>query len=69
MKTNGVLINLSENTGFTLPLNMGELGNISELDLSNCSLTGPYSYIVDIYQFMVNQFTKLFFSLFCLDFV
>ena len=40
MKAGGVDVNLAENSGFTLPLNMGELGDIKELDLSNCSLTG-----------------------------
>ncbi len=45
MKTNGVNINLNGNIGFTLPSNMGELDNIERLDLSNCSLTGMYSYV------------------------
>jgi hypothetical protein len=45
MKTNGVEIMLSKNIGFTLPLDMGELTNIERLDLSNCSLTGKYSYM------------------------
>ena len=32
-----------ENNGFTLPENIGELGDdIAELNLSGCSLTGPY---------------------------
>jgi hypothetical protein len=40
MKTQGVQINLSDNTGFTLPTNIGDLGDITKLDLSRCSLTG-----------------------------
>jgi hypothetical protein len=38
----GFEVQLSFNTGFTLPTNMNELGNIKELDLSDCSLTGPF---------------------------
>ena len=35
---------LSFNTDFTLPANIGELGDdITKLNLSNCSLAGPYS--------------------------
>ena len=37
MTTEGVTVYLQKNTGFTLPLNMGELGNIEKLDLSLCS--------------------------------
>ncbi len=48
MKANGVSIRLEGNIGFTLPSGMGELDNIGILDLSNCSLTGMYSYM-DIY--------------------
>ena len=44
MKTRGVTVSLSGNTGFTLPTNMSELGDIQNLDLSNCSLTGPFFY-------------------------
>ena len=40
MKTQGVSVVLSGNIGFTLPANMNELGDIQELDLNNCSLTG-----------------------------
>ena len=42
MKAKGVDVNLAGNKpGFTLPTNIGELGDdITELDLSNCSLTG-----------------------------
>ncbi len=47
MKTNGVSISLKENIGFTLPFDMGELGNIGKLDLSNCSLTGMYSNMAE----------------------
>jgi hypothetical protein len=42
MKTRGVAVQLSFNTGFTLPTNMNELGDIQKLDLSNCSFTGPH---------------------------
>jgi len=38
---------LSPNTGFTLPMDIGALGGagiVTELDLSNCSLTGPLSF-------------------------
>ena len=41
MKAKGCDVDLSRNTGFTLPANIGELGDdITELDLSGCSLTG-----------------------------
>ena len=44
MKAKGVEVYLSRNAGFTLPSNIGELGgDITKLDLSNCSLTGPRS--------------------------
>ena len=44
MKAKGVQVYLSRNAGFTLPSNIGELGgDITKLDLSNCSLTGPRS--------------------------
>ncbi len=45
MKINGVNISWSGNIGFTLPSNMGELDNFESMDLSNCSLTGMYSYV------------------------
>ena len=44
MKAKGIIgaYGLYGNTGFTLPSNIGELGDdITKLDLSNCSLTGP----------------------------
>ena len=42
MKAKGCYVSLSDNTpGFTLPSNIGELGNdIVELDLRSCSLHG-----------------------------
>ena len=41
MKAKGCEVNLDGNQGFTLPSNMGELGDdIVELDLSGCSLQG-----------------------------
>ena len=44
MKAKGVEVSLYENAGFTLPSNIGELGgDITKLNLSNCSLTGPRS--------------------------
>ena len=44
MKAKGVQVDLSRNAGFTLPSNIGELGgDITKLDLSNCSLIGPRS--------------------------
>ena len=44
MKAKGVTVELAGNTGFTLPSNIGELGDdITQLDLSNCPLTGPLS--------------------------
>ena len=44
MKAKGVQVDLSHNAGFTLPSNIGELcGEITKLDLSSCSLTGPRS--------------------------
>ena len=47
MKTQGVKVTLSGNTGFTLPTNMNELGDIQRLDLSNCSLIGLFFYSFD----------------------
>ncbi len=52
MKINDINISLKGFIGFTLPSNMGELDNIEILNLSNCSLTGMYSY-VDIYRRIV----------------
>ena len=44
MKANGIDVALSGNKGFTLPSNIGELGDdITKLDLSDCSLTGLLS--------------------------
>jgi hypothetical protein len=44
MKAKGVDVRLNDNAGFTLPSNIGELGDdITKLDLSDCSLTGPLS--------------------------
>ena len=44
MQAKGVEVFLSGNAGFTLPSNIGELGgDITKLDLSDCSLTGPCS--------------------------
>jgi hypothetical protein len=41
MKTQeGVRIDLSGNTGFTLPTNIGDLGEITQLQLLSFSLTG-----------------------------
>ena len=57
MKTAGVKVYLSNNVGFTLPLNMGELGNIEKLDLNNCSLTGLCGMDFFAFCMMVNQFT------------
>ena len=34
---------LSVNKGFTLPASIGELGDITELDLADCSLAGSLS--------------------------
>ena len=59
MKAKGVEVSLSGNAGFTLPSNIGELGDdITKLDLSNCSLTGPRSTRTELY-----QNTCLFYSL------
>ena len=46
MKAKGIIpgLGLHGNKGFTLPLNIGELGDdITKLDLSHCSLTGLLS--------------------------
>ena len=44
MKAKGVHVRLNSNVGFTLPSNIGELGDdITKLDLSDCSLTGLLS--------------------------
>ena len=41
MKVNGCKVNLYNNDpGFTLPSTIGELGDITTLDLSSCSLRG-----------------------------
>ena len=41
MKAKGCRVQLSGNNGFTLPSNIGELGDdITKLDLSGCSLQG-----------------------------
>ena len=41
MKAKGCDVSLEYNKGFTLPSNIGELGDdITNLDLSNCSLEG-----------------------------
>ena len=43
MKAKGCEITLSDNKGFTLPSNIGELGDdITELNLYNCSLQGAH---------------------------
>ena len=44
MKAKGCNVNLGDNEpGFTLPSNIGELGDdITELDLSDCSLHGTF---------------------------
>ena len=43
MKVNGCEIKLSGNKpGFTLPSTIGELGDITTLDLSSCSLRGAH---------------------------
>ena len=43
MKAKGCDINLYNNKGFTLPGNIGELGDdITKLDLSSCSLQGKW---------------------------
>ena len=33
-------VTISDNTGFTLPFNMSDLGDVTKLCLRNCSLTG-----------------------------
>jgi len=46
MKAKGIIpeLGLRGNKGFTLPLNIGELGDdITTLEFSYCSLTGPLS--------------------------
>ena len=44
MKAKGCVVRLDGNKGFTLPSNIGELGDdITKLDLSNCSLQGKFS--------------------------
>ena len=41
MKAKGCAVELNYNKGFTLPSNIGELGDdITQLDLSQCSLQG-----------------------------
>ena len=53
MKANGVDVALDCNMGFTLPSNIGELGDdITELDLSSCSLTGRLSTRTERFNFL-----------------
>jgi hypothetical protein len=40
MKVQGAKVILSDNIGLTLPANIDELGDVKELDLRDCSLTG-----------------------------
>ena len=57
MKAMGVTVKLAGNTGFTLPSNIGELGDdITQLDLSNCSLTGPLSIRTERFDFLFGWF-------------
>ena len=43
MKAKGCKVDISGNKpGFTLPSNIGELGDITELNLFNCSLHGAF---------------------------
>jgi hypothetical protein len=46
MKTQGVAVSLSGNTGLTLPTSIGQLGEIDALDLEDCSLTGAFPLYV-----------------------
>ena len=47
MKVNGCGINLNyNNPGFTLPNTIGELGDITTLDLSYCSLRGTLPHAI-----------------------
>ena len=56
MKANGVFVGLDGNMGFTLPSNIGELGDdITKLYLSNCSLTGPRSTRSERFRFRVDM--------------
>ena len=44
MKASGLEVDLRYNKGFTLPSNIGELGDdITKLDLCRCSLQGKFS--------------------------
>ena len=59
MKAKGIIpeLGLRGNKGFTLPLNIGELGDdITKLDLSYCSLTGPLSIRTERYNFLFGWF-------------
>jgi hypothetical protein len=53
MKTQGIIVSLSGNTGLTLPTNIGQLGEIDALDLEDCSLTGasPFCLCTFLYYF------------------
>ena len=53
MKAKGVKVDLYGNSlGFTLPMNIGELGgDITKLDLSSCSLAGPRSTRSELFIF------------------
>ena len=58
MKAKGANVRLSGNAGFTLPSNIGELGDeITKLDLSCCSLTGPLSIRSERFTFRVDMVT------------
>ena len=58
MKAKGVDVRLDNNAGFTPPLNIGELGDdITKLDLSFCSLTGPLSIRTERLRIWLTFFT------------
>jgi hypothetical protein len=48
-------VGLGGNTGFTLPQNMGELGDdITKLDLSSCSLAGNVIVVLAVLSNVIN---------------
>jgi hypothetical protein len=54
MKAQGCNVLLSGNTGFTLPTNTRDLGDITTLDLSRCSLLGEGRIrAIDLHQYFL----------------
>ena len=61
MKANGIHVALTGNKGFTLPSDIGEIGDdITKLDLSSCSLTGLLSTRTERLRMFADLFLPLY---------